>query len=94
MRFNGSDYDHERDDGRLSAQMDRVREVMQDGNWRGLAELAVTTGDPPASVSAQLRHLRKARFGAYIVEKKYVENGLYLYRILRPRVEKQEEFAL
>lgn len=48
----------------------------------GLAEW--TEGDPAASVSAQLRHLRKPRFGGFVVEKRPRgdrERGLWEYRL-------------
>jgi hypothetical protein len=54
---------------------------MRDGEWRSLAEIERSTGDPPASVSAQLRHMRKPRFGAHIVSKRYAGDGLFLYRL-------------
>jgi hypothetical protein len=38
--------------------------------WRTLAEIARATRYPEASVSAQLRHLRKSRFGGYRVRKR------------------------
>ena len=38
--------------------------------WLTLAELAKLTHYPPASISAQLRHLRKPQFGAFAVEKR------------------------
>ena len=81
MKFAGSDYDPERDDPRLETQLERVFDTMSDGVERSLAEIAETTGDPPASVSAQLRHLRKPKHGGYTVEKEYHGNGLYLYRL-------------
>ena len=37
--------------------------------WLTLDELAKLTHYPPASISAQLRHLRKPEFGGYDVEK-------------------------
>lgn len=55
---------------------------MADGQWRTLAEISAVTGDPPASVSAQLRHLRKPRFGAHLVSKRHLGQGLYVYRVL------------
>lgn len=79
MRFNGSDYDSIRDDVRLGGQLCRVWEVMQDGKWRTLQQIADATQDPPASISAQLRHLRKDRFGNHEVQKNYLGNGLYEY---------------
>jgi hypothetical protein len=38
--------------------------------WLTLAELAAKTKFPPASISAQLRHLRKPKFGGWLVEKR------------------------
>jgi len=61
---------------------------MKDGTWRTLAEISETTGDPPASVSAQLRHLRKPRFGGYTVDRRHMGGGLYQYRlVLHPKGE-------
>ena len=56
----------------------RQREVIRDvmlsaglcATWLTLEELARLTHYPPASISAQLRHLRKPRFGAYAVVKR------------------------
>ena len=72
----------EEDHARLAGQMLRVFELMQDGQWRTLNEIATATGDPAASISAQLRHLRKARFGGHTVEREHQGNGLYLYRLI------------
>lgn len=66
----GSSFDQERDGARLGAQLARVRDLMLDGRARTVAEIAELTGDPEPSVSAQLRHLRKARFGGYDVRKR------------------------
>ena len=38
--------------------------------WLTLDELAKLTHYPPASISAQLRHLRKPEFGGFVVEKR------------------------
>jgi len=82
MRFNGSDYVPERDNKRLTNQIHRVWFVMCDKKWRTLGEISRITGDPEASISAQLRHLRKERFGGHCVEKEYVDNGLFKYRLI------------
>jgi len=81
--FNGSDYEPSRDDVRLSGQIMRVWSCMSDANWRSLREISQITGDPEASVSAQLRHLRKDRFGSHTVEKTHLGNGLYKYRVIK-----------
>jgi hypothetical protein len=82
MRFNGHDYNPERDDSRLTGQLLRIWDIVKDRQWRTLNEISLLTGDPEASISAQLRHLRKPRFGGHKVEKKYINNGLYKYRVL------------
>ena len=87
--FNGSDYQPARDDIRLSGQIERVFDCMKDGVWRSLNAIATTTGDPESSVSAQLRHLRKHRFGGHEIEKQYRGNGLYLYRMIVKKDEPQ-----
>lgn len=80
--FDGSDYNHKRDSGRLTSQYDAVFDLMSDGHWRTLGLIAEQTGRPEASISAQLRHARKPRFGAHKVEKQYLTGGLYQYRLL------------
>lgn len=84
--FNGSDYDPTLDHPRLSLQHERIRDLMLDGKWRSLDEIATETGDPAASISAQLRHLRKPRFGGWTVEKQARADrarGLFEYRLSR-----------
>ena len=83
-RFNGSNYQPKADDARLRGQIKRIYDVMKDGGWRTLAEIEALTGDPPASISAQLRHLRKPRFGGLEVNKRargLRENGLFEYQV-------------
>lgn len=68
---------------RLHAQQVRILDLMNDGAWRTLQEIADVTGDPTPSVSAQLRHLKKRRFGSHVVEKDYLGDGLWQYRVVR-----------
>lgn len=82
QRFDGSDYDPMRDDLRLTGQLLRIWHVVCDGAWYTLNQIAERTGDPPASISAQLRHLRKKRFGEHTLEKEYIQNGLFRYRVI------------
>ena len=62
---------HDHDD---PTQLGRIRELMLEaagrGAWLTLTEIAEPTEFGEASVSAQLRHLRKARHGRYRVEKR------------------------
>jgi hypothetical protein len=82
--FNGSAYVPGRDDDRLRGQQLRIWNLMRDGCFRTLHQIAQSTGDPEASISAQLRHLRKPRFGAFLVDKVYLDNGLFSYRVRLP----------
>jgi len=84
--FDGPTYDDTRDGDRLRAQLLRVRALMRDHQWRTLAEIAAATNDPEASVSARLRDLRKPKFGGWHVERQYLHDGLWQYR-LAPRAE-------
>lgn len=68
-RFDGPVYNPAKDQARLSTQIERLFSLMKDERYRTLAEIAVLTGDPEASISANLRHLRKDRFGNHIVTK-------------------------
>ena len=49
---------------------DLMLSAQQCETWLTLDELAKLTHYPPASISAQLRHLRKPEFGGYEVEKR------------------------
>lgn len=69
------------DDARLMRQLVNVFRIVRDGRWRTLQEIADATGAPHASVSAQLRNLRKARFGGYTVNKRYKGRGLWTYQV-------------
>jgi hypothetical protein len=83
--FNGPAYEPEYDHARLTGQILRVWDLMRDGQWRTLQEIADRTGDPHASISAQLRHLRKRRFGEHTVERRVRGDrvaGLWEYRVL------------
>ena len=79
--FNGPDYEPSRDDQRLLDQHERIKSLMLDGKSRTLKQIAKATGAPEASVSAQLRHLRKARFGSFTVDKVNLGNGKYSYTV-------------
>jgi len=66
---------------RLTGQILRVFALMKDQVWRSLPEISRATNDPEASVSAQLRHLRKERFGSHTVERRKRTQGLHEYRL-------------
>lgn len=83
--FDGPCYDSRYDRDRLTGQIKRIFDLMKDGRWRTLKEIAAETEDPAPSVSAQLRHLRKERFGAHAVLKRRRGNpyhGVWEYRLV------------
>jgi hypothetical protein len=85
VTFEGPAYEPKPDKERLTGQLLRVFELMSDGHWRTLREIADHTSDPEASISAQLRHLRKPKFGAHQVERQPRGDrarGLFEYRLL------------
>lgn len=79
--FDGAAYQHELDFVRLTGQMEKIYDLMKDGQWRTLRQIATITEAPEASVSAQLRNFRKPRFGAHRVNRKRVQGGLYAYQL-------------
>jgi hypothetical protein len=84
-RFDGAGYDPALDHERLGTQALRVWAVMIDARWRTLGEIERATGDPQASISAQLRTYRKARFGSHTIERRRrgeAGKGLYEYRLI------------
>lgn len=93
QHFNGSDYIPKFDQSRLKGQMKRLYDLMIEGGWFTLSELESELNrkhpghnHPAASLSAQMRHLRKERFGSHIVEKRCRgerANGLFEYLLLK-----------
>lgn len=80
--FDGPEYLAGRDFERLSGQLLRIFNVMQDGHYRTLNAIAAATKDPAASISAQLRHLRKAKFGSHTVNREHLGSGVYQYQLI------------
>jgi hypothetical protein len=83
-QFDGSTFQPERDGERLRSQLQRVRDLMIDGQWRTLQQIAHHVGGSEAGVSARLRDLRKPRNGAYTVNRRHVEDGLHEYQVVKP----------
>lgn len=82
MQFHGSDYDKTRDVKRLTVQIEVIFNLMADEKFRTLRDIALLTDYPEASISAQLRNMRKESFGSHTVKKRHVKNGLYEYSLI------------
>jgi DNA-binding transcriptional regulator GbsR (MarR family) len=73
-----------RDCDRLCGQILRVYDAIYSGRWMTLDEIHQATGDPEASISARIRHLRKYRFGAHDIQKRRRNDGnQWEYRLWR-----------
>lgn len=84
LLFDGATYDHPRDYPRLKTQIERVHEAISDGAWWTLSALATITNASEPAVSARLRDLRKHKFGGHVIERRYVQGGLFEYRLRPP----------
>lgn len=87
--FEGAEYNSTFDKVRLTGQLLRIFTLMKDGNWRSLDEISNLTGDPHASISAQLRNLRKHRFGGHEVLRQPRGNrfhGLFEYKLIENKL--------
>ena len=80
--FRGEGYVAERDKRRLTGQALNIWDTVKGGSWLTLRQIAQATGAPEASVSATLRCFRRPSWGGHTVERDYLGNGLYQYRVL------------
>ena len=94
---------------RRETQLNTIRDLMvaaaAGGEWLTLSEIAEQTEFAEASISAQLRHLRKECHGGYWVEKRFrreirptsaagcaaCQGSVWEYRVLRPEGAAQNE---
>ena len=70
------------DTPRLAGQLAAVFDLMRDGRYRTLAQIAAAVGCLETSASARLRDFRKARNGAHEVTVRYLGNGVNEYRLI------------
>jgi len=84
--FSGADYSEARDKKRLGRQAVKIFNYMHNNGWQSLNAIAKATGEPSPSISAQLRAFRNPKFqpddAIYEVDKRYVSNGLYEYKLI------------
>jgi hypothetical protein len=78
----GPTYDPALDEPRLTTQLERVKAYLSTHQWYTLAEIEAYTGYPQASISSQMRHLRKPKFGGYLVTKRRRTTGTWEYRLM------------
>tara|TARA_R110002020_G_scaffold328551_1_gene544492 strand:+ start:371 stop:712 length:342 start_codon:yes stop_codon:yes gene_type:complete len=78
----GPAYSESLDGNRIRKQQDAIYTYMRDGRWHTLEEIS-SLGYPESSVSAQLRHFRKPRFGGHTILKRrrFSGHGLWEYQL-------------
>jgi len=79
--FSGAGVETVDDNIRLGKQIDKVLSFIKNGEWFSLSQISEAINAPHASVSAQLRNLRKREHGSYIIERKNEGSGYHLYRL-------------
>ena len=92
--FDGDTFDKKQDGTRLTGQLKKIVDCMQDEKWRTLDEIQLATSYPAASISAQLRHLRKEKFGKNTVNRRPRgdrSQGLYEYQLI---LNKESKFKI
>ena len=83
--FDGATYIPELDGVRLGSQLERVKALMSDGQWRKLNDIVAECGGNTASISARLRDLRKEKFGGHVVTSERVGSrtgGYWKYQVI------------
>ncbi len=102
MSIFGPTYRAALDGERLRTQMQVIRDVMlsasEIGTWLSLREIEMLTHYGQASISAQLRHLRKRQFGSYVLLRRRrghrSDSATWEYQVLPPAEERQQELPL
>jgi len=82
FKFDGATYEPEHDEQRLTSQLAKVKQLMSDGEWRTLSEIASAVNGSEAGVSARLRDLKSPRKFGLNIEKQRVSGGLWKYRMV------------
>ena len=83
LDFGGESYDRERDGKRLYPDLIKLRSFMlrHQNIWFTPQSICTATGKDWATTSARLRDLRKKKFGGYTIERRYLKDGLWEYRM-------------
>jgi len=81
--FDGETYDKNKDQVRLSRQIDKVQHFLEGNDYVTLDEISAATGiKNMSSISARIGDLRKDRHGNRVVDRKYISDGLYSYKLM------------
>jgi hypothetical protein len=69
---------------KMNSKMLAVLQFMLDGQWRSLRQISEGTAYPSLTgLSACIRSLRKPEYGSHMIEKRFVTESLYEYRLIQ-----------
>jgi len=66
---------------KLTGDLKKIYRIMCDGDSHLVKDIAMLLGLPECSVSAQIRHLRKPKFGGYTIKRISITKGLSAYQM-------------
>lgn len=66
---------------KLTGDLRRIYDIMCDGKAHLVSDIASRLNLPECSVSAQIRHLRKPKFGGYTIKRISLTKGLSAYQL-------------
>lgn len=90
--FDGAHYNVELDHERLTKQLNNVEAFMKDYKWHSVQEVAGSLHIPENSASAQIRNLRKLKYGAFLVDAVRIQpEGLFMYRMRKPNEQRMSD---
>lgn len=64
---------------KLTGDLKMIFDIMSDGQAHLVSDIAKTLDLPECSVSAQLRHLRKKKWGSKNIQRKSLTKGISFY---------------
>ncbi len=68
---------------KLTGDLKRVFDILSKGGAHLVSDIARDLNLPACSVSAQIRHLRKPKFGGFTVKRISLTKGLSAYQMVR-----------
>lgn len=69
---------------RMNSRMLSVLTLISDGEWRSLKQISEAVAYPSLTgLSACIRSLRKPEYGGHVIEKRFISESLYEYRLVK-----------
>lgn len=67
---------------KLNKGLQRVLDIMSDGEWWKMDEIAAQADMREGSVGSRIRELREPRHGGYTIERRHVGDRQYEFRLI------------